>query len=229
MRLLILADIHGQVSALDRLSALISAADLILIAGDLTEFGGSEDMTNMLSPLAGKEGRVAAVGGNCDKAMARDVLEAAGYSVDGRFKRFSGEPGTLTVVGAGGGQFRAGLTPFERRDGELHAAIEDAMRSLDESSEPHPLLMAISHTPPHGTDADLRNGSHVGSKALRHMMDALAPQAWVCGHIHESRSVSRTGKTLVINPGPLREGYYAEGQIHAIREGFLVEAELRKL
>jgi uncharacterized protein len=52
-------------------------------------------------------------------------------------------------------------------------------------------------------------GSHTGSKSLKAALDALCPPLWVCGHIHEARSVSRSGESLIVNPGSLRDGFYA--------------------
>lgn len=229
MRLLLLSDLHGQHSTLYQLEDALAAADLIVVCGDFTEFGGKADMESMLEPFSAYFGKMGAVGGNCDRHAARLALEAAGVSVDGRHRRIVGPEGVVSLVGAGGGILRNGLTPFERRDAELHEAFEAAIRSLDEAGEGRPNLIAATHTPPHDTDADLRNGAHVGSRALRHMLDALSPLVWACGHIHESRSVSRVGSSLLVNPGPLREGYYAEAQVELPPGRSRAEAELRRL
>jgi Icc-related predicted phosphoesterase len=229
LRLLLLSDLHGQAGALSALERQIAEADLILLAGDITDFGGAAELRSLLLPLDGKSSKVAAVGGNCDKQSARKHLEEEGLSVDGGYRSFVGALGRLTVVGAGGGSFHTGLTPYERKDVELMAAIENAMRDIDEARESPDILIGLSHTPPRGTEADLRHGGHVGSRNIRNMLDALAPLAWVCGHIHESRSVSRCGSTLVVNPGPLREGFYAEALISRKAGHFSIEATLLQL
>jgi Icc-related predicted phosphoesterase len=149
--------------------------------------------------------------------------------VDGKALRFGEGGAGLSVIGAGGGLVHTGLTPYERRDAELVSAFEDALHALDYRKKDHPILVALSHTPPFGTEADLRHGSHTGSKGLRALLDAMEPALWVCGHIHEARSVSRSGRSLVVNPGSLREGFYAKVKAESRGEGRDFEAELLRL
>jgi Icc-related predicted phosphoesterase len=66
--------------------------------------------------------------------------------------------------------------------------------------------LLVSHTPPHGSDADYLGGRHVGSVAVREYCLKAEPIAVSCGHIHEARSVSKLGRTLVVNAGPAKGG-----------------------
>ena len=43
--------------------------------------------------------------------------------------------------------------------------------------------------------------AHVGSTAVRQMIEKLQPLAGLHGHIHESRGFSKIGKTVCFNPG----------------------------
>jgi uncharacterized protein len=226
MRILAVADLHGSASALEALVAKSSDADLLLIAGDLTDFGGEAEARILLRLLAGFKGRMAAVGGNCDKRGARELLETEGLSVDGTLLKVGG----ALVIGSGGGTFRTGITPYERREGELAEALDrgyETAKTLVGSGQP---LIVLTHAPPKDSGADLRRSVHVGSTAFAEALDRLAPSLWVCGHIHESPSASYSGRTLVINPGPLHEGNYAEARLEV--DGFgawRAEAELRRL
>src|SRR5579885_1790401 len=72
-----------------------------------------------------------------------------------------------------------------------------------------PRSAAAAHTPPYDTRLDrLRNGTPVGSPAVRAFIERRSPDVAVVGHIHEGRGTQRLGSTLVLNPGPLREGGY---------------------
>ena len=229
MKLLCISDLHGDLAALEKLSDEIAASDLILCAGDFTDFGGKADMLKMLGPLLPRRSSLAAVAGNCDRAEARKALEAEDLAVDGRARTFGFPAGEMTVIGAGGGLFRTGLTPYERREGELVGAFESAMHELEGRRPPSAFLIALSHHPPLDCGADFRHGSHVGSQGLRNILDSLKPVLWVCGHIHEGRSISRVEDSLVVNPGSLREGFYARGRLEPGNSAASIQMELKNL
>jgi uncharacterized protein len=233
MRILCLSDVHGDFSSVGALKPLVKRADLIAVAGDLTDFGGKEDVDAFFAALGRQsEGKplppVVTVGGNCDRPGARKRLEELGASVDGSSRAFGFGAASIIVIGSGGGSFHTGITPYERREAELAASLESGLSALQSYAGKASPLMVITHNPPWGTEADQRRGGHVGSRAFRDLLDALQPLLWLCGHIHESRSVSRCGSTLLVNPGPLREGYCA---FATLDEGGLrqPEAELLRL
>jgi Icc-related predicted phosphoesterase len=64
------------------------------------------------------------------------------------------------------------------------------------------------HAPPHGTNCDrLGSGAHVGSAALRQLIEREQPDLVLCGHIHESRGEDLIAATRVVNPGPVAAGH----------------------
>jgi len=70
------------------------------------------------------------------------------------------------------------------------------------------------HAPPYGTACDrLRSGEHVGSTAVRALVDREQPDLVLCGHIHEARGEDRVGRTRIVNPGPAAAGHYAVVEI----------------
>jgi Icc-related predicted phosphoesterase len=81
------------------------------------------------------------------------------------------------------------------------------LAALAEGEEPDRLLLSI-HMPPYRTNLDRLgvDGSHVGSRAVRALLEEKRFGIALFGHIHESHLVSgsrhdRVGGTLVINPG----------------------------
>ena len=207
MRILAISDVHGSIAALSRIGAMAGDVDLLLIAGDLTDFGGANEAKNLLSFLEAFKGKMILVPGNCDKKGAREVFSTEEICADGRFV----EAGGARVIGAGGCPLRTGLTPYERQDYELSDALELALEELAEAgSDPSRPLIVLSHTPPKASGADRRKGADVGSPALKEALLRITPPLWVCGHIHESPCAAYLGRTLVLNPGSLHEGRYAE-------------------
>lgn len=226
MTVLAISDLHGDGARLERLSEIGAGADLVLVAGDLTDFGGEREARALIDALAWARGRLVTVPGNCDKKAVRDLLEAEGLSADGRLVQTGG----ARVIGAGGSPLRTGLTPYERRDGELGEALRSALGSIKAPRGPSGPLVVLSHAPPKGSGADRRKLADVGSPALREACERIAPALWVCGHIHESPSAAFLGRTLVLNPGSLREGRYALASLERGADGaWRAEAELQEM
>ena len=50
---------------------------------------------------------------------------------------------------------------------------------------------------------------HVGSEALRALVEREQPHVVLCGHIHEARATDRLRGSQVANPGPAAAGHYA--------------------
>lgn len=220
MRILAVSDIHGYRTGIEFLTPVAQGCDLILVAGDITDFGGRDAAAAVLSPFAGLEARMACVAGNCDGQDVLAWLAEEGISVDGRSRMMGG----FRVSGVGGGLYHHGMTPNEATEEELAAGMEAAIASSAGVAESSPSIH-LTHTPPNGTSLDRRKNRQVGSHSLRECLDRVKPLLWVSGHIHESRSVSRLGPSLLVNPGPLNEGCYA---LISIDDG-RAEAELRKL
>jgi uncharacterized protein len=206
-KILVLADIHGRVDSLGRVLSINPDASLILVAGDLTNFGDAESAVKVLAELEAAPGSpaIALVSGNCDPASVRRELEASGHCVDGRRLALP----FCRVAGAGGGLRRAGITSFERTEDELRRSLDEALGESAAADEGDLPLIVLTHSPPYGTNADRVRGSHAGSKAFADLMSARVPALWACGHIHESRCISLEDGTLVVNPGPCASGCYA--------------------
>ncbi|OPY29844.1 MAG: hypothetical protein A4E27_00105 [Methanobacterium sp. PtaU1.Bin242] len=47
----------------------------------------------------------------------------------------------------------------------------------------------------------------MGSKSIRKIIEEFQPSLNICGHIHESRGSDKIGKTTVVNPGQISDGY----------------------
>jgi uncharacterized protein len=212
-KILVLSDIHGRLDSLRSVLADNRDIALVLVAGDLTNFGGFDAAKAVIEELETLAGNppIALVPGNCDPLPARKAMEASGYCLDGHFKSF----GFCGVAGAGGGLRRAGITSFERTENELRDSLTRALGESLPAASPSPLIV-MTHCPPYGTNADRIRETHAGSVTFADLMLAWTPALWVCGHIHESRCISREDGILVVNPGPCALGRFA---VVEIKEG----------
>lgn len=111
--------------------------------------------------------------------------------------------------------------------------LEKHLRSLIKRlSKPENAIFNF-HCPPYNTHLDLApkldknlrpvviagmvQYEHVGSKAVRKVIEEYQPILGLHGHIHESAGVDRIGKTIVLNPG----SEYSEG----VLRGYIIEVD----
>lgn len=74
--------------------------------------------------------------------------------------------------------------------------------------EPSGKLIFLTHHPPVGNVGN-DNGVHKGSQAVNQLIKMLKPTYAFCGHAHKARAIERINGTTVINPGALKDYYYA--------------------
>jgi Icc-related predicted phosphoesterase len=201
LRVLGLVDIHWSGRRPVRLPDL-SGVDLVLLGGDLTHFQGIEVARTLVDKIRAAGPQVLAVCGNCDLPEIEDFLEETGIALDRRSRVVAG----ATFVGLSAG-LPFGGCPYERTEEEFTAACAEARSAAEAMSAPGPTIL-LSHQPPHGTRCDrVLRLKHVGSRAVRRLVEDWQPDLVLCGHIHESRGRDTIGRSVVINPGPWRSGY----------------------
>jgi len=244
---LALADIHGKTEMLERILKENPQVGGVFVAGDVTNFGKEKDAEKVLSVFAEclPDAALFFIGGNCDTVAARHSFEKHPGYLEQKCATLAigGHPAgdaatTIRIVGCGGGLLHMGLTPFELTDEELELGLKKAYARCPEKEDERPVaspphaLIVLTHTPPKDTLADLRSTRHLGSHAFACLLYEYEPLIWICGHIHEGRSVQWEGRTLVINPGPAALGSYAilhVGQNLRGLSGMSAAAELRAL
>lgn len=207
IKIIAISDIHGRTNYDRRIVDALSSADLIIIAGDITDFGNGNDASFVLDKLMELNQNILAVPGNCDRPDVIDLLKAKGVNLHGEIREFK----KMSFFGVGG----SGLTPFntpqEYSDDEFEAIFNRYKKDKY-------INIFVSHSPPYKTKVDKTLlGIHAGSKKVREFIERHQPQIGICGHIHEARNIDRIGKTLIVNPGTFPK-YYAiieiDEQIH---------------
>ncbi|WP_297536198.1 metallophosphoesterase [Thermococcus sp.] len=199
MRIVAITDIHGNIREAEKMAEIFRNAnfDVLLIAGDITNFSNRRVAEMVLRPLLSLDIPVFAVHGNCDGRDVPELLDELGIWLHDRRRELNG----VGFIGIGGSNITPFNTIWELTEDEIQEILMRNYRPGD---------VILSHVPPKDTKADrVHSGLHVGSSALREFIEENRPPLVVTGHIHEARSVDRVGETVIVNPGPLFRGYYA--------------------
>lgn len=188
---LLLADLHGVYEHMDSFLAL--NPDIVIIAGDITDFGPADDAAELLSSI---DSPCFAIPGNCDP---RDVLDAVEESSAVSLHGVSRRIGSITLTGIGGSNPTPFDTPFELSEEEIARLIEEACAGVERNT--HQVL--VCHAPPAET-LDAVGEARVGSTALRRVLTRF--DLICCAHIHEQRGVTEVEGVTVVNPGVASDG-----------------------
>lgn len=199
MRIFGLTDIHGRIDYPKTVADHLRKSDIVLIAGDITNFGDHEEAAAVIRAITNINRTVLAIPGNCDRPGVRLALQAEEIDLHVVCKTID----NTLFFGIGGCNKTPLHTPLEYSEEEIKAMLDAFLIS------PKALrTIIVSHAPPHGTKLDkMFFGFHVGSKALRKFIEEKQPDMVLCGHIHEARGFDHIGRTLVINPGPFPHHY----------------------
>ncbi len=207
MRIAATADIHFSPQSYDPIREAMSRvrdeADVLILAGDLTNFGTPEEMQSLLNALVRLRIPIVAVMGNHDYESGQEqelmkmmiaegikVLDGSSYERDG--VGFAGAKGFF------GGYGRGALTSFGEPQVKafVQAGVDEAMkleRALSQLRAEKRVV--ITHYSP---VADTVKGEpqeiypYLGSSRLSEVMDRFGAQLAVHGHAHHG---SLEGKT----------------------------------
>ena len=183
MRILASADLHGFHDVYDWLASVAKAEepDAVVLAGDLLGWGGAfatieqaqtADRIEVLGRLSRIARPVLYVMGN-DDFIELDSPVPSQQSVHGRRIdigdfNFVGYQYTLPFMG--------GI--HEKPEHEMVKDLAELESRIDGQT------VLVTHGPVFGTRDRVRGGQHVGSKALRDLVERTAPRAHIHGHIH---------------------------------------------
>ncbi|MFB6147267.1 MAG: metallophosphoesterase [Candidatus Nanohaloarchaea archaeon] len=207
MRVLLVTDIHGDVENLEKILEA-EDYDAILCAGDLSDAREFDDyegkLDDVLESMDRKEKLVKAVPGNMDPE--EECVQKLIRTRMNLHKKIA-SIGNSEAVGFGGGQTPFG-TPFEPSDEDISNALETLYDRMTADNR-----IAVIHNPPVDTNLDIADGDHVGSPAVRKIVEKKDFQLLLTGHIHESRGRTELNGTTCVNPGPVMDGYYGIAEV----------------
>jgi len=197
MKILAVADLHGSQYRLNIVLENIKkySPELVIICGDITQFGPGEIATNFLNQIPIE---TFAITGNIDTP---DVDKAIDKSKATNISLKKVEKNNIPFVGIGGDKLS-----------DLDVSVVGAL--LDEKS------VLVSHVPPKGIQDKVFVGVNAGSKEIRDMVDKYKPRLVLCGHIHEDPGYTKNNKTVVVNCSMGKRG---EGAILEINKNMTVK------
>jgi len=205
MRILAIADIHGNIATLSKIVNKVrnNNIDLILVAGDLTNFGHYNEAKSVISILSEFK-KTYFVPGNCDiiSDYKQDINE---LNLHGRYVIVE----KFAIIGLGGSSYTPFNTPLEFSDEEIEKILTSSYEKLRKNNEKYEKLILLSHTPPKNTKVDKAGNTHAGSLSVRKFVEIYSPDLVISGHIHESRNIDKINRTLLVNVGPATRGYFA--------------------
>jgi uncharacterized protein len=218
MKIVSFGDVHMATRNLARMGEVMRDTNLVIVSGDLTNFGGADDASKVLDEVRRACPNVLAVPGNLDDREVFPFLDREGISLHGKGMVV----GDVAIFGCGGSNITPFRTPSEFTEEEIYETLR---RAWEQVSDQRPLLM-ICHTPPYNTKCDrILSGKPVGSTAARRFIEEVQPEVCISGHIHESAGVDAIGETKVFNAGPFKGG----GYIVVRSEGGKLDARLEFL
>jgi len=220
MRVMVASDLHGNTHYADELKekGVEEEVELIVLCGDLTNFGTVNLGLKILEMVAGAEIPVLFVPGNCDPKELANAKTGKGVHC---IHKSSYRVRDYEFMGLGGSSATPFHTLFELGESEIETMLENAYENVGESKH----LALVSHTPPKDTKLDKAQfGVAAGSLSVRKFILEKKPDAVFCGHIHESRGIDTLGSTVMVNPGPAFRGFYAVAKLEN-----RVEIELKSL
>jgi len=178
-KILHISDIHCQYSYLEYILEYAESENFNLIV-----VSGDLECDFVAEALANAKTRIYAVPGNLDDSYIVDLMDEYGINIKGEIVKAE----NYYIIGY---------------SSDIHEKIELEKPDMSKT-------IVIAHYSPYGTKTDIAyNGAHIGKKYLRRFIEKYQPLLLLCGHVHESRGVDEIGKTKIVNPGPLAEGYYA--------------------
>ncbi|MFH1148307.1 MAG: metallophosphoesterase [Pseudomonadota bacterium] len=217
MHIIAFGDIHEQTSNLKRIKS-ISSADCLIVTGDLTNMGERDRAEAVMREVEDLNRCIYAQAGNFDRRSVDQYLAELGINLHGNGFLLKTHIG---VFGVGGSNYTPFNTPLEYSEME----IKDFILAGYEKVKDAEVKIFVSHAPPLDTETDMVSGDHhVGSSSVRSFIEEFQPQLCITGHIHESSGKDVIGKTLILNPGMLKNG----GYVDIIVKGKEIQADIRK-
>jgi uncharacterized protein len=205
MRILTISDIHGQYE--DFNLKKLPKADVILVAGDLTNFGMHPPISYQLQAEHELEmardwfeqlhqhcPRILWVQGNHDIDMPDNFLEPFAQNIRDQSITLEHDDQRISLRGVS-------LTcAFDKPHLAQQWAFTTINRLADSSAFDfgyHDII--VSHGPPLNRLDRTKFGQHIGSPALQKHVLEFQPKLVVCGHVHEAVGVQALGQSMIVN------------------------------
>ena len=190
MKLFTFTDIHGNKKLLNSLikKIKINKPDLILCAGDLTNFGTNlKQLLNKFKPL---NTPLLIIPGNHEtNQQLTKACKKTKFAINLHHKSYEILNYTFFGYGLGG---------FERTDKHLESIIQKFKKTIKDKK-----TILITHQPPYHTKLDyIKIIGYTGNKSINKFIKIIKPIITISGHIHENNNKKdKLYSTILLNPG----------------------------
>ena len=189
MKILAFVDVHGSMRALKELEKKAKNVDLVVCAGDISQF--ELNLEELLAKLDSFGKLTLILHGNHEEP---DILKAACSKFENIvfFHKRVETINNILFIGFGGGG-------FEKKSPEMAKFFKRHEKELKKAEK----VVFITHAPPYKTRLDKINSSHNGNNTTRNMIIRYQPSYAICGHFHENwQKQDKLGNSQIVNPGP---------------------------
>ena len=185
MKIFAAADIHGSQYRLNIILKNIEkySPDLVVICGDITQFGPAEVAINFLNQIPVD---TFAIPGNIDTPeVGEGITDSKAENI--HLKKV--EKNGVSFIGIGG--------DFPEDLSKIIISDKNSKKPIEEITDENSIL--VTHVPPYKTQDKVFMGHHIGSKELRDLVEKCRPRLVLCGHVHENPGMAKFGKNIIIN------------------------------
>ena len=183
MKFLAISDIHGEENENLYNYVKENDIDLVLVAGDITDFGPLEFVGQFMDNLFDCDCDVVAIPGNCDPSgICNSITESGALCLHNNIIAY----GDAVIFGYGGSNPTPFDTPGEIQDNKIYGDVYELLAEYDylANDKVPKVRILLTHASIH----------------------EFKPEISICGHIHEAKSISKLGdNTIVANPGMLKD------------------------
>lgn len=190
MNLLAFVDLHEDKKAFKRIKFKAKNANLIVCAGDISNFGAN--LEKLLSELNELGKTVLIIPGNHEMDYELKKLCKKFKNIHDIHESHFRKKNYL-FLGYGGGGFSIEDKEFDK----ISLKFKKIIKKSDK-------VILVTHAPVYGTKLDylMWLKDHRGNISIRRFVEDINPELVICGHFHENDSkVDRIKKTMIINPG----------------------------
>jgi len=190
MKILALSDIHGDKKFMEEMAekGQKENVDLVVIAGDIVDFGG--DLDGLIGPFKKNGLEVAIMPGN-HEGMAEINFLVERYKIK-NLHGYSIKKGDVGIFGCGYGD----VGPHPLDEESFFKTLQKAHDNLVDVKK----KIMVSHVQP--SDCLIGLGIFPGSASVRKAVEEFKPDIHICGHVHETEGIEeKIGDTRVINVG----------------------------
>jgi len=201
MKILGISDAHDEQVFIDKIKTIWNENeyDALFILGDITT--RIQTILDFIKDIRNRK-KIYIIPGNNEPKQVIERYKQLGILIHNKRLEF-GEFKRYNIVGFGFSNPTPFGTPGELSEDEIYK--EMAKLPIDNRT------FLLNHTPPYGFFDQINEKSkeiHVGSKAIRKIIEERQPLAAFSGHIHKEYGIRRLGNTNIIKIPALTFGKY---------------------